>query len=102
MSKALSSILSRYTSKVLRPGENDETIKFPGPGVCILARETGPSEYAPLKVLYAKNDALAVAKSMLQHPRSDDSNLVVILLDVPPATALQVTEDLSKFVPPGD
>jgi hypothetical protein len=68
---SLSEVLKHYNWKSLRPGENDKTFKFSGGGICLLVRETGPNTFAPVSILAADNDALAVAKDMLAHPRKE-------------------------------
>jgi hypothetical protein len=65
---SLSSILTKYNFKQLRPGENDETFQFTGPGICILATETernGSTVYQPIAA-YSAGDALEIAKRALR------------------------------------
>jgi hypothetical protein len=72
------SVFHRYRFSALRPGENDKTFKFSGPGVAILCRELeaespGEVHFEIVEALAAEADALAVAKSMLAQPRESDA-----------------------------
>lgn len=65
------SILNRYDFKRLRPGENDSSFVFKGPGLVVICQEEvqangDETQFKMLTALIANNDALAVAKNALK------------------------------------
>lgn len=97
-------ILNFYQFKQLIPGMNDTSLKFDGPGIVVIAMslpETSPGE-KPFKILSvhdAKNDALAIAKTLLSRPREQPDHLFALLGVIPEskkAEALQALQETCK------
>lgn len=62
-------VLNRYGFQQLRPGENDASFQFSGPGLVVLACESPHAaevRFSLITAVSADSDALAVAKSLLK------------------------------------
>ena len=75
-------IVNKYDPKLLRPGENDTQFQFDGPGVVILACEEPDSPYSTVLDVLAAENALAVARSLLNQPRPDNRYRYAMLLSI--------------------
>jgi hypothetical protein len=66
------SVFSKHKFKSLRPGENDDTFDFTGPGVVVIACETNAvtREFQTVTEFNAPVDALADARRLLSGHRS--------------------------------
>ena len=81
------SVLSSLGFSQLRPGENDGTYKFSGPGVVVLACEDkksppGEIRFSLITALCADNDALEVAKRLLIQKWSCEGYVFAMLASV--------------------
>ena len=96
------SVLTRYPSKHLRPGENDQGFEFEGPGLVAILREDAPKNtkpmlYKALTAVNAEDDALAVARNLLERRSPSDQYVFAVLLSIPDQAERQ--KALKKFAP---
>jgi hypothetical protein len=75
---------------------------FEGPGLVLKCRELesvtpGEHRFQIIGMMGAKNDAGAVAQSLLKHPRPEGDSVFVMLASVPPASHLSVMQDLEPL-----
>ena len=70
---SLAAILSKYEFKAFRPGENENSFSFSGPGICIISLEHlqgGERIYQPLEACESQ-DALSTTKRLLAYPHAE-------------------------------
>ena len=93
--------LTQFVNNQLRPGENDQTFKFEGPGTVVIAMElpakaNGDRPIKLLKLLDAKNNALVVAKTSLasRQPTEHGDYIFALMGVIPPQYKADALEKL--------
>jgi hypothetical protein len=91
--------LDRWQFKKMFTGD---AVPFDGPGVVLKCRELdsstpGEHRFQITEIMGAKNDAGAVAKSLLKHPHPAGQTMFVMLAPVPLVSHLAVIQELEPL-----
>ena len=89
-------VFNRYSSKLLRPGENDATLEFDGGGIVVIALEAADGQFTILET-YTADNALEVAKKVLTQPHDQPGYRFAILFRIPKQERLAALQALGRI-----
>jgi hypothetical protein len=89
-------IFNRYSSKLLRPGENDETLEFEGGGLVVIALEVGDARFTIVET-YTADNLIEVAKKVLSQPHDRPGYRFAILFRIPRQERLAGLQALGRL-----
>lgn len=89
-------VFNRYSSKLLRPGENDQTLAFDGGGIVVIALEAGDAQFTIVET-YTADNLLEVARKVLSQPHDDQGYRFAILFRIPRQERLAALQALGRI-----
>ena len=89
-------VFNRYSSKLLRPGENDENLAFEGGGVVVVALEAADAQFTVVET-YTADNVLEVAKNVLSQPHDHPGYRFAILFRIPKQERLAALQALGRL-----
>ena len=89
-------VFNRYSSKLLRPGENDENLAFEGGGIVLIALEAGDAQFTIVET-YTADNLLDVATNVLNQPHEQPGYRFAILFRIPKQERLAALQALGRL-----
>ena len=89
-------VFNRYSSKLLRPGENDENLSFEGGGVVVVALEAADAQFTIVET-YTADNVLEVATKVLSQPHDHPGYRFAILFRIPKQERLAALQALGRL-----
>ena len=89
-------VFNRYSSKLLRPEEDDHSLAFEGGGVVLIALEAADAQFTIVET-YTADNVLEVARKVLSQPHDQPGYRFAILFRIPKQERLAALQALGRM-----